>query len=744
VGAVQDQIDAVLRARRAKLPLIEREQARWTAIAALLEDLAVALDDVAAVDEEGAAPPVVFDVDGVGLQSIAASALAALATTRARVSRRTVNIGVSGRARNGKSTLLQSLSGLGDEQIPTGKGQPVTAVRSRIFHSDTNRSAQLTMHDGRTFCAEVVGPYFAELKLAPAPRTLADFERFDLADVGEERKRRPEYARLKEMQASLPSYRHLLTGEVRTVDVDRMRQWVAYPEGGAAGAVDERPYLAVRDAVITCRFPVAEVGAVGLIDLPGLGELVPDAEEHHLAGLENDVDFVIVVKRPDQTNAPWKTEDQAGLDLIARAGGAASIRDFMTILINTGGCDEVNIQALRNDLRHRLNEGVDDRNYLVWAADTADRAVVARDVLGRALTHLAVALPRMDAAVIDAALAQCEQAQAELTAEMERLLATVRRISRPTAAEELIARADQVLDELVVSVQDWVAELRVRTGDSYDDAAFVERVEQLEEEIRGWALDGFGSGSAAWVEKAHVRMRRAGASARYSTDALNAIRTEISRRFGGIDDILLRRREEFWRGMAEALRPRLAGLLTGDTGEGALAGLAVALREASDPCPHLAETVETALDVRLDYRTRLLPQMRRVLDGLRPEGIDPQTGAVRAPAVFPDTRDGAADLYLYLNELARKAIYEAAVLLKKETQTMAEALLAYGEQFEDSFIRSETSVPEFRRLVGVYRDELWPEERTGPATATAKVQRVVRLLHAVADAATEKQLEKQA
>ena len=125
-------------------------------------------------------------------------------------------------------------------------------------------------------------------------------------------KRRPEYARLKEMQASLPSYRHLLTGEVRTVDVDRMRQWVAYPEGGAAGAVDERPYLAVRDAVITCRFPVAEVGAVGLIDLPGLGELVPDAEEHHLAGLENDVDFVIVVKRPDQTNAPVEDRGPGG------------------------------------------------------------------------------------------------------------------------------------------------------------------------------------------------------------------------------------------------------------------------------------------------------------------------------------------------------------------------------------------------------------------------------------------------
>ena len=47
VGDVQEQIDAVLRARRAKLPLIEGEQARWSGIAALLEDLTVALDDVA-------------------------------------------------------------------------------------------------------------------------------------------------------------------------------------------------------------------------------------------------------------------------------------------------------------------------------------------------------------------------------------------------------------------------------------------------------------------------------------------------------------------------------------------------------------------------------------------------------------------------------------------------------------------------------------------------------------------------
>lgn len=739
MGEVHDRIDDVLQARRQRLPVVEREQARWADLAALLADLTSALQDAARVGEEDGTPGVAFDVDGAELERIAAEAQAALATTRARVGRHTVNIGVSGRARNGKSTLLQSLSGLGDAQIPTGRGQPVTAVRSRILHSDTTRAAQLTMHTDRSFCAEAVAPYFRELGLVPAPRTVADLARFDLAGALAQLPKAhvdallPVKVRLEEMRESLPTYRDLLTGEVRHVDVDDLRRWVAYPVR-EPGAVPDRRHLAVRDAVITCPFPVSEVVALGLIDLPGLGELVPEAEEHHLAGLENDVDFVVVVKRPDQTNAMWAREDQAGLDLIARACGAAAVRDFMTILVNTGGCDDVDVQALTGDIRHRLNEGVDGRNYQVWTADTADRAAVADDVLGRALTHLAEALPRMDAAVVDRALVLCERSRAELAARIDQLLASLRRLARPTAVEELIERADAVHDELVGSVQDWVEELRRRTGDTFEDEGFLSRVEQLQEEIRSWALDGFGAGRAAWTERAYVEMRKAGASAKVSTDTLNGVRTEIARRFGGIDDVLLQRREEFWSGLAEALRPRLARLLRGADGQQALAALATALREAPDPCPHLADTVETALDVRLDYRTRVLPQMRRVLDVLRPEGVDPLTGQVRTALVVPPTPDGADQLYVQIAELARQAIYEAGVLLQRETQTMASALLAYGEQFEDTFIRSDSSVPEFRRLVAVYRDALWPEERSGPPTATATVQRVVRLARAAAAA----------
>jgi hypothetical protein len=735
VGGIHDRIEEVLQARRAALPVIEAELARWTGVQALLADLTAAVEDAAQVEDDAVA----FDVDPAEWGRIAAEALAALAVTRARVGRHTVNIGVSGRARNGKSTLLQSLSGLDDEQIPTGKGQPVTAVRSRIFHSDTTRSAQLTLHSDRSFCAEVVAPYFRVLGLVPEPRTVHDLQRFDLAAAVAAlpsrlvEDNRPVLARLEELRESLDSYRGFLTGEVRNVDVDDLRRWVAYPDR-TVGAVPDRRYLAVRDAVITSRFPVQEVASLGLIDLPGLGEMVPNAEEHHLAGLENDVDFVLVVKRPADTNAMWSKEDQASLGLIAQACGAAAVRDFMTILVNTGGCDPVNIAALTDDVRDRLNEGVDGRNYQVWAADAADREAVASDVLGRALAHLAVALPRMDAAVVEAAMSRCEQARADLLAQMDRILATVRSVARPTAFEELARRADGVHDELVLSVNAWVGELRSRAGDTFEDTEYLERVERLREDIRAWAMDGFGAGRTAWVERAHLELLKPDASASYSTKVQNDVRNEIARRITGIDDVLSQRREEFWQGLAGSLRPRLAGLLQGATAEAELTHLAGVLRDAPDPCPHLAETIELALDVRLDYRTRLLPQMRRVLDVLRPETTDPLTGRIRPPLVVKTTREGAESLFVQVTDLARSAIYHAGVLLEEETQIMAMALLAYGEQFEDMLIRSESSMPELRRLVDGFRDELWPEERSGPATSTARIQRVIGLVKAVVGA----------
>ncbi|TMR07008.1 hypothetical protein ETD83_02390 [Actinomadura soli] len=754
---VGDRINAVIEARRAQVPVIEREISQWERVLRMLDDLAATIRECEAAEEGQAAADALAGMDVAALSAQAAGALGALTAVRAKVGRRTVNIGVSGRARNGKSTLLQSLSGLSDEQIPTGRGQPVTAVRSRIHHSVSRADAQLTMHSEQSFCDEVLGPYHAVLGLSSGPRSLDEFAAHlvgdgtenGMPDESRENGLRghpqfaPMLARLREMRESLGTFRGHLTGGVRQADLADLRGWVSYPPpDDGSGAAPDRRYLAVRDVLIHCPFPIEDVVALGLVDLPGLGELVPHAEEHHLAGLENEVDFVLMVKRPTDTGALWSVEDAQALELVRRAGGAVAVRDFMAIVVNTGGCDQVNIDALNADIDKRLNEGVQGRFHNVINVDGADRAEVRTRVLAGVLDHLATALPRMDAASIGRALEVGAAARRDVLAAVEDALARLRSIMTPTATEELIARAEALRLEVAESLQAWVDELRRRADEGYEDEEFHARVTEVADDVRAWILDGFGEGEEAWTGRALGQMRLHKSSASFAEGALNGIRVEVSRRFSAIDDLLARRRERFWGELIDALGPRLGRLLEGDDPQRALQGLAERFRESPEPCPVLGESLDLVLDVRLDYRTRVLPKVRRALEVLLPQSRG-DAAELAAMLAVPRTPEGAAELFVAVSQLARQAAYDAGKVLAGEPNVSAAVLHAYGEQFEDTFIRSAASETEFRRIAEAFRDQLWDEHAAGAATATARVQRVrvalTRLRQTLRDPATSTQ-----
>ncbi|PWS41402.1 hypothetical protein DKT74_27805 [Streptomyces sp. ZEA17I] len=732
----KEQLDAVLRRRREQLPVVDRQIGQWRHIQELITGLGDAVAAVRAGEPDGTVAGLLAAVDLAGMDRAAGEALHALGAVRARVNRETVNIGVSGRARNGKSTVLQSLSGLDDRQIPSGRGQPVTAVRSRIYHSPTDRGARLTMHTEQSFVAEVIAPYHAELGLLPTPRTLSAFASHPYpgtpdgpAFEGADRPRLgPMLARVREAQQALDSYRDYLTGEARTVDLTDIREWVAYPEADAPPG--RRPYLAVRDAVITCAFPLADVTALGLVDLPGLGELTPGAEEHHLAGLRNDIDFAIVVKRPTDTNAMWAEEDARALQLIGSACEVADPRDFTLILVNTGACLPENIAALDDDLRDRLNDPSGERGYWVVLADGADRDAVREQVLQPVLAHLATALPRMDEAVIADAVAVCRERRERIRADLDALASVLRVVSVPTLTEQTIDRAETLREEVAASLQAWVDTLRGRAGEDYEDIEFFDRVAEAHQDVREWVLSGFGEGPDEWRRRALSRFRVDRATLPFASAELNRVRVEMARRFSVVDDLLLRRRDEYWAGLVDALGPRFALLTAGGPDarpREALAALAETLRDAPEPCPALAETLDFALDVRLDYRTRVLPRLRRALDVLFPESDPGDSQAAHTLLAVARTEEGSAELFDRVTQLARQAAYDAQAVLAQEPGTTAQVLFAYGEQFEDAFVRADSSEAEFRRLVAVFQDRLWPGKESGPAAATEGLRRVRRL-----------------
>ncbi|MEU9128365.1 hypothetical protein AB0D08_09690 [Kitasatospora sp. NPDC048540] len=735
MSSIREQLDEVLRRRGEYRPVVEEEIDRWTRIGQLVATLGeAAAPDLAG--EPDPAQPVLGAPDTAEMAAAVEDCLGVLATVRARVNRGTVNIGVSGRARNGKSTVLQALSGLDDRQIPSGRGQPVTAVRSRIYHSATDRGARLRMHTAASFLAEVIAPYHAELGLGRAPQSVEEFARHGYGHVadglGPQDKPRlaPVLARLQEAQEAVESYRPYLTGETRTVDLTDIRQWVAYPEPSAQAA---RPYLAVRDAAITCAFPLEDLTALGLVDMPGLGELVPRAEEHHLDGLRNDIDFVIVVKRPTDTNSMWAQEDARALQLIGSVCTTADVRDFALVLVNTGGCLPENIAALQDDLDKRLNNASGGRGYWVVAADGADRDAVRDQVLRPVLEHLALALPRMDRAAIEDAVRVCEEHRERIAEQAAAWAQRLRAAAVPTSTEQSIARAEELRAEVAASVQGWVDTLKGRAADDFEDTEFYERITEVHQEVRAWVLDGFGQGADAWRQRALNRFRVDRASLPFASAELNRIRVEMARRFSAVDSLLSRRRDEYWAGLAAALGPRLT-LLVEDTAGPAqhvLSDLAAVLRDAPEPCPELAETLGFALDVRLDYRTRALPRVRRALEVLLPEPDDPAHDSGPATLLsVPRTDEGAGLLLERITQLARQAAYDAQGVLAQEPGTTAQVLFAYGEQFEDAFVRAESSEAEFRRLVAGFQDRLWPGDRTGPQSVSARVH---RLRHLVAE-----------
>ena len=209
---VDKQIAEIISARHRALPRVEGLVKQWEKVELDLDAVVAALGSVP--------EPLVHDAEIVDLIREARSedlrrgirsTLANLRAVTTRLARDTVNIGVSGQARVGKSTLLQSISGLDDDQIPTGSGLPVTAVRSRIYHSVKRRQAVLSMHTFDSFAADVLRPYHQELKILDVPVDGEAFRRFRYP--AEDNLPDKEYAshlgmlkRLLEMQASFSSY----------------------------------------------------------------------------------------------------------------------------------------------------------------------------------------------------------------------------------------------------------------------------------------------------------------------------------------------------------------------------------------------------------------------------------------------------------------------------------------------------------------------------------------------------------
>lgn len=725
--------------------------ADWTRLAGELAALITALESVP--------QPLAQDPDLVDLVRQLRSpdvrlgidtAVADLRAVATRLSRDTVNIGVSGQARVGKSTVLQSMSGLTDEQIPTGSGLPVTAVRSRIHHSDTRCHAVLGMHTFDSFVSEVLRPYHDALGIVDLPLDGDSFARlrYPAEDELPDREHASTLGALKrvvEMQASFSTYRQLLVGGEKVVELDELRDYVAYPSAEQLSrAVAPRQYLAVRDAAIHTPFPLAQVDRLCIIDLPGLGELAPGAEHHHVAGLRDAVDLVILVKRPEEGMAFWKSEDAKALNVLDEVRGDVSDRrDFVFILLNIGaGSRPELVSALRASVAEAIRRDRGGSHYQVVEADGAAAESVQSHVLGPVLEHLAERLAAMDAQVVDAAVARSRDVALRLSNLATQAIAVLAAASSATGGveEDRVDRTKRLREALAADLGALVAERWAQARGEGGDPEYAAAVNGVAAALTEYLRGGLGRASEdEWTAAALDAMRVVKNSAPVAADEFNRLRVEVAERFATIDDVLSAKVRRLWTEIATILRAHLGEQLLGLsqlTGETALTGFLDALDGASHLPESTRRAVERLLDLRLDFRTQVYPRVRAQLDQMNLEIVDPQGGQRRTQITVEVSEPGARDLYGYIVHKAVQATFHTRKAILLDVELPAKVLFAAAEQFEDSFIRAGTAERDFGRLARSYRDDIWPGVYTSLDSANARISRAANAAHTLRSTAT--------
>ncbi|RPF29036.1 hypothetical protein EDD32_3590 [Georgenia muralis] len=455
-----------------------------------------------------------------------------------------MNIGVSGEARVGKSTTLQKFSGLTDTQIPTGKGLPVTAVRSEIVNSADER-AEVTFRDQKTFVAEYIHPLLeivnghldvplavntlAGLRTAKFPETLGS----NVDSISTD-----SLNRLLDAQRSIDTYESLLTGGVRQVALDDLRSYVAYPSKEdldaekATGTPSSRSYIAVKSVKIFCHFPRLEGVKIGLVDLPGLGEIGASVADMHLRGLEDAVDQIFPIMRPTDAEGYAKQGIASNIDHLRRIQPGIKRRgDLITAGINVTEGLSATVETLRDDFERKINRASSDPIEVLEYTAIDDSSVA--DLFDTLLRRISDRLHTMDQEVLAHALAS-EASEADVRGTLTELSRTLTELLRliPIPEKILLRQIDRIASDLIHEYNTFQKKLDDE-ADEHSDwyVAFDADVNRIHAESRASIEDGFFMGRAEWEFAARGRKDYYN----WYRDEAQRIRREITAQYGGLD-----------------------------------------------------------------------------------------------------------------------------------------------------------------------------------------------------------------
>ena len=615
--------------------------------------------------------------------------LAELDLLKNRFNRDTINIGVIGRAGQGKSRLLQSLTGLSSNEIPTGDRGHCTGVRSTILHQPgIDTYGEITFHDETSFLQEVIAPYYEDLELGQAPSSLDEFARNPLPSrpihLTNTAVAEGKYEYLQRYHHYLPNYRHLLTKLVPIkITKDEIREYVA--QDNLQGERVYHNYLAVKEAKIFCNFPHPDVGQVALIDMPGLGDTGVGDEQRLIEILAQDVDLVLMVRLPRPPRDYWGDVDLQLYDTASKALTALPFKDWSFLILNHMGNNSVYCQDLASD---RENKGL----YFVdcITANCADPDEVNQQLLDPVLNYLCDRITELDRAYVSSCQENLLQLQQEVAAELNKASQALTGLAQNSNYfPKFIELFDELWVELASGLEELLHDLRAER-----DLENFEFKEQIETAVTACREDN-GIPTEAEIEK--LRHSKGGYPNAYY-ECLNEVRAHLSQHFLLLDDVL---KEAINRVKTQVTQILIEQGKLGNLTEAREAQFISAIAEIiPDHLKRLKLGFQTLAQFELSYRGLIQHRIRQHLDDLTPD----ETSLQLSPS------PSAAEVLSCLNSLHAEAIYKCETALDDLLAEPNQAAFAIVEEFLDRILRAKQVRQEWLKFLQEIYDRIWVEE----------------------------------
>ncbi len=644
-----------------------------------------------------------------------------LEKTKTRFSRDTLNIGVIGRARQGKSRLLQSLSDLDATVIPTGSTEHCTGTRSLICHDPSQTPhGEITFYSEQEFLTDVIGPYYEELDLGAPPLSLNEFAGRSLPPLPASSPNKgyvvpaEQYRHLQNYKDYLNAYRPLINAPTRNIAIKDVRAFVAQDTPDGKGKYYN--YMAVKEAKIVCAFQHPDVGQIALVDMPGLGDTGVGAEERLVNALGEHIDTVLFVLMPSPVSGILADVDFSLYDLAHRSLEGLPVErwSFMTLNHteppaasnnnNSGpvfGDNLANCKNIRDKIRAG-GIGFNDRRIKVvdsLIANCSKPNEAKDEVLEKVLQYLAGEMSNLDREYLSSWGTKLNALQAEITTELDKAQRALSvAISRHGDTKIFHDLFKVLWRDLATGLTDLVDEVQ-RISSNRNTTIFADYFKRTFDKCRQ------DTGLPTKEDFRGVRNEE-GAYVTAFNKFLDQMRTHLTYHFIDIDDNLSAKMDEVKRQVVDVFldNGRLRSMAKDIPEKDFLSWIA----QHPSLSSHLQSAFSVLNDYELSFRGFFQSRIRLALRDMMPDLTTKRPTALMTDGATPTAKiDGTITL---LRDVHRETVNQLEQVLDRFAYEPSMAALAIVEEFVDQALRAKESERDWTIFYQTEKENIWVAE----------------------------------